>query len=107
MVVREDVAQWAADQDAKLGLFLGKESDSERKEQQPENEIADTADNIAVAYIESDVLTKRNLTFDYSRLPPRGRLKYFTCRADDCADSGVGTACDGTTCLNGPERSIA
>lgn len=62
MVVREDVAQWAADQDAKLGLFLGKESDSERKEQQPENEIADAADNVAVSYKECHVLAKRYLT---------------------------------------------
>ena len=79
------------------------ESDSQCQKQKPENEIADAASDVALPYKECDVLTKRNLTIDDSRLPPRGRLNYFARRTDDCTDAGVGAAGDGAAGLDRAE----
>ena len=41
-------------------------------------ECTDASDYVAMSYKEGHVASKRNLTLDFSRLPPWGRLKYFT-----------------------------
>ena len=79
------------------------ESHAKRKQEKNEYECADAACDVAVRYIECDVITQRNAAFDYSRLPPRGRLKYFSGRGDDGGYTGVCASGDGTAGLDGPQ----
>ena len=60
-----------------LVSFFCHESYSHCQEKKNKYEAADAACDVAVSYKERHVIAKRNLTFDYSRLPPRGRLKYL------------------------------
>jgi hypothetical protein len=46
------------------------QSDNQSEKEQHEDETADTAGDVAVAYKECDVIPERDLTFDDSLLPP-------------------------------------
>lgn len=54
------------------------ETDKHGEEKQNEYKRAYPAGDVTVTYIECDVIPERNLTDDYSRLPPWGRLDYFS-----------------------------
>lgn len=84
-------------------LSLRRKPHSQREQQKQEDECTDATGDVAVRYVECDVIAQRKAAFDYSRLPPRGRLKYFSGRGDDCRDAGVGAAGDGTSGLDGPQ----
>lgn len=77
-------------------------SHSQRHQQQDEDESAEAAGNVAVCYIECDVGSERKLSFDDCRLPPGGRLCYFSGGGDDGGDAGVGAAGYGATGFDGP-----
>ena len=51
---------------------------SEGKEEEQEEEGAEATGEVAMRNEECDIITQRNAAFDYSRLPPRGRLNYFS-----------------------------
>ena len=64
-------------------LSLRHEPHSEGQKEKQEEEGADAAGYVAVRYEECYVITQRNAAFYDSRLPPRGRLKYFSGRGYD------------------------
>ena len=64
-------------------LSLRREPHSECQQKQQEDEGADAAGDVAVRYIERDVIAQWNIAFNNSRLPPRGRLQYFSGWGDD------------------------
>jgi hypothetical protein len=57
-----------------IKLSSGTESYNESQEKEDEDECAYASGDISMAYIECDVITKRNLSFYYSLLPPGSRL---------------------------------
>ena len=59
-------------------LSLRHEPHYEGQKEKHEHEAADASGDVAVRYEECDVITQRNAAFYDSRLPPRGRLKYFS-----------------------------
>ena len=82
------------------GLVPGNESDSKGEQQEHEDKRAYAACDVAMRNKECDVIAQRQMTVDYSRLPPRGRLQYFSGWTYYCADTGVGTTGDCATCLD-------
>ena len=88
------------DSQGTVGLLLGREPYSKRQKKEDEEEGAEAACDVAMRNEECDIITQRNAAFDNSRLPPRGRLDYFSRRSDDGADTGVCAACDCAACLD-------
>ena len=95
--------------DTIFGVFLlpRHKPHSKGHQQKEEEERADAAGDVAVTDEECDVVAKRNVAFDYGRLPPWGRLNYFTGRRDDGTDSGVGTAGNCAAGFDCPEAGVA
>ena len=84
----------------RLVSFFCHESYSQCQEKKYKYKVADASYDVTVPYKECEVVTKRNLTLYYSRLPPRGRLEYFSSRAYNGADAGVCTAGYCAACLD-------
>ena len=83
-------------------LSLSREPYSECQKKENEEEGAEATGDVAMRDEECDVITQRNAAFDNGRLPPRGRLKYFSGRGYDGAYAGIGATGNRTTGLYGP-----